>query len=105
MGFIVRTMIYHKIIHEAHAQIPSSPTVGDIIRTTWNEAIRPAVIFLFLLATVMFLIGLVQFVANADNEEARTKGKRTIVWGVVGMTIMFSTGAIMAILDAFFKSF
>lgn len=97
-------MIHLEIIRTAYAQIPSSPTVGDIIRTTWNEAVRPAVIFLFLLATVVFLVGLVQFIANADSEEARTKGKRTIVWGVVGMTIMFSAGAIMAILDAFFKS-
>ena len=90
--------------HEASADIPASPTMGDIIRATWNGAIRPAIIFLFVLATVVFIWGLIEFVASADSEEGRTRGKRNIIWGIVGMAIMFATGAIMTILDNFFKS-
>jgi hypothetical protein len=93
-------------IHIAQAQgtIPNSPTLGDIIRVTWNDAIRPAIIFLFVLATVVFIWGLVEFIASAENEEGRTRGKRTIVWGIIGMTIMVVTGAIMVVIDNFFKA-
>ena len=86
------------------AAIPAGPTLGDIIRVTWNEAIRPAIIFLFLLATVVFIWGLIEFIANADSEEGRTRGKRNIIYGIVGMTIMFITGALMTMIDYFFRS-
>ena len=89
---------------EARAQIPAGPTMGDIIRVTWNEAIRPAIIFLFILATVVFLWGLIEFVASADSEEGRTRGKRNIIYGIIGMAIMFAAGAIITVLDNFFKS-
>lgn len=91
-------------LHFAHAQIPAGPTMGDIIRTTWNQAIRPAIIFLFVLATVVFIWGLIEFVGSADSEEGRTRGKRNIIYGIIGMAIMFATGAIMTILNNFFKS-
>src|SRR3989344_4916471 len=91
-------------IKQAHAAIPASPTLGDIIKVTWNDAIRPAIIFLFLLATVVFIWGLIEFIASAESEEGRTRGKRNIVYGIIGMAIMFATGAIMVVLDNFFKS-
>lgn len=92
------------LIKTAHAAIPSKPTLGDIIRVTWNDAIRPAIIFLFVLATVVFIWGLIEFIASAESEEGRTRGKRNIVYGIIGMTIMLATGAILVVIDNFFKS-
>ena len=97
-------MIKELIVKTAHAAIPPKPTLGDIIKVTWNTAIRPAIIFLFLLATTVFIWGLIEFIANAESEEARTRGKRNIVYGIIGMTIMLATGAILVLLDNFFKS-
>jgi len=92
------------LILEAHAQAAGGKTLGDIIRVTWNTVIRPGIIFLFLVATVVFIWGLVQFVMRGDSEEGRKQGKSTIQWGVFGMFIMVVTGAIIVILDNFFKS-
>lgn len=97
-------MIEQFFIHTAHAAIPESPTLGDIIRVTWNDAIRPAIIFLFVLATAVFLWGLVEFIGSAESEEGRTRGKQNIVYGIVGMAIMIATGAILVVIDNFFKS-
>ncbi|PJE64505.1 MAG: hypothetical protein COU90_01535 [Candidatus Ryanbacteria bacterium CG10_big_fil_rev_8_21_14_0_10_43_42] len=91
-------------IPSAHAQIPASPTLGDIIKKLWNEAILPAIVFLFVLATVVFIIGLIRFIAGADSEEAQATGKRYIIWGIVGMFIMFGTGAIMLVISNFFSA-
>ena len=85
-------------------EIPKSPTLGDIIRVVWNDAIRPSIIFLFVLATVVFIWGLIESIISADNEEGVTRGKRNMMWGVIGMTIMFATGAIMTMINNFFKS-
>jgi hypothetical protein len=88
----------------AHAQIPSGPTLGDVIQTTWNDAIRPAIIFMFVLATVVFIWGLIEFIASSDSDEGRSRGKKNIIYGIIGMSIMLATGAIMIVLDNFFKS-
>lgn len=95
MNFFIKT---------AYAAIPPKPTLGDIIKVTWNDAIRPAIIFLFILATTVFIWGLIEFISNAESEEGRTRGKRNIVYGIIGMTIMLATGAILALIDNFFKS-
>lgn len=91
-------------IQSAHAATPASPTVGDIIKVTWNDAVRPAIIFLFVLATVVFIWGLIEFIANAASEDGRTRGKQNIIYGIIGMSIMLATGAIMLVLKNFFTS-
>ncbi len=91
-------------IKSTQAAIPDSPKLGDIIKVTWNDAIRPAIIFLFVLATAVFIWGLIEFIASAESEDGRTRGKRNIVYGIIGMAIMFATGAIITVLDNFFKS-
>lgn len=83
----------------------SGKSLGDIIAVLWNDAIRPAIIFLFIAATVVFMAGIVRYLASGDSEEARETGKKHIIWGIVGMTIMFATGAIIAVLQSFVKSF
>ncbi|OGZ47320.1 MAG: hypothetical protein A3J54_03445 [Candidatus Ryanbacteria bacterium RIFCSPHIGHO2_02_FULL_45_13b] len=97
-------MIQDFLVQSAYAAIPPSPTLGDIIKVTWNDAIRPAVIFLFILATVVFIWGLIEFIANAASEDGRKRGKQNIVYGIVGMSIMLATGAILLVLNNFFTS-
>lgn len=52
-----------------------------------NQTIIP---FIFVLATLVFLIGVLRFVANGADEEARKKGKQFMVWGVIAMAVMVS---------------
>ena len=53
-------------------------------------------------ALVMFLWGVVQYVGKGDNEEARATGARHILWGLVGLFIMFGVfGIIHIILNTF----
>jgi uncharacterized membrane protein YidH (DUF202 family) len=57
--------------------------------------INPIIVLLFALALVYFLYGVFQFIANGDNEEAKTTGKMHMVWGIIGITIMMGVFAIM----------
>ena len=59
---------------------------------------------MFVLATAVFIFGLIQFVANADSEEARETGKRHLVYGLIGMAVMFSAGAILTVIANFVSS-
>ena len=57
--------------------------------------VDPVILFLFALATLYFLYGVLQIIQNAGNEEARKQGQQHVLWGVVGMFIMISFYGIM----------
>ncbi|OGZ43603.1 MAG: hypothetical protein A3C84_00430 [Candidatus Ryanbacteria bacterium RIFCSPHIGHO2_02_FULL_48_12] len=100
------TLTAYLLVPQALAQSadPDSKTLADIIKVVWNTLISPAITFLFLAATVIFIWGLVEFIMNADNDDARSRGKRHIAWGVFGMFIMVATGAILFLFQNFFES-
>ncbi|HXK35172.1 MAG TPA: hypothetical protein VJ103_01535 [Candidatus Paceibacterota bacterium] len=60
--------------------------------------INPLIVFIFALALVYFLWGMVEFIAGANNEEKRAIGRRHMIWGLVGMLIMIGVFTIMKII-------
>ncbi|MDZ7726004.1 MAG: hypothetical protein U5L75_00265 [Candidatus Campbellbacteria bacterium] len=50
--------------------------------------INPLIVLLFALAALVFAWGLLQFVANSSNDEAREKGKKHMLYGILGIFIM-----------------
>ena len=57
--------------------------------------INPLIMLLFALAVVFFLYGVFEFISNQEDEEAKTKGKSHMIWGIVGITIMMGVFTIM----------
>ena len=75
------------------------PVPGPVVTFVHNvttEVINPLIAILFAAAMVYFLYGLLVFILNAGNEAKRTEGKSHLMWGLIGMTIMVSTYAILA---------
>jgi hypothetical protein len=70
---------------------------NNLILKFADVIINPAIRGLFLIALLMFLWGVFQFVKNADDEGARTTGRNMILWGVIGMAIMVAAGGIIRI--------
>ncbi len=78
-------------------------TVDDLILTIQQSILDPITYLLLVLGGVVFLYGVVEFIAGAANEDARTKGKSHMIWGLLGLLIMISVKAIITILQNFFK--
>ena len=57
--------------------------------------INPLIYFLFALAVVFFLYGVLEFIFNQENEEKKTTGKSHMLWGIVEITIMLSVWTIL----------
>jgi hypothetical protein len=76
-------------------------SAGDVARgflATLNEVIvYPLITLMMTVALVVFLWGSFQFIANAGNPGKREEGRKHILWGIVGMLIMVSAYAILAI--------
>jgi TRAP-type C4-dicarboxylate transport system permease small subunit len=80
---------------------PTTNAPLDAFLTKVNaQIIVPFVTLLVLAAFTIFIWGVVEYIRNADNDEKRSLGTQHIVWGLVGLTIIFGANAIIAILKA-----
>jgi hypothetical protein len=57
---------------------------------------------LFVLATVIFLWGVIQFIASSGSEEGRKKAKGIMTWGIIGLAVMAAAWGVANILITFF---
>jgi uncharacterized membrane protein YidH (DUF202 family) len=73
-------------------------TLDSFIGKVDTMIINPLILFLFALAVVYFLYGVLEFIMNQDNEEAKTKGKSHMLWGIIGITIMVGVWTILGII-------
>lgn len=77
-------------------------TINTLLNKIISVILQPIVILMFVVALVVFFWGIVQFISTSNTDDGREKGKRNILWGVVGMFIMFSVyGIIHIILQTF----
>jgi uncharacterized membrane protein YidH (DUF202 family) len=60
--------------------------------------INPLIYFLFALAVVFFLYGVLEFLMNQENEEKKTTGKRHMLWGIIGIAIMLGVWTILGMI-------
>ncbi len=63
-----------------------------------NLIINPLISLLFALAVAYFLFGVFEFLMNQENEDERTNGKKHMIWGIVGITIMMGVWGILSLI-------
>lgn len=76
--------------------VPSyvSTLLGNIL----VNIVNPLILLLLGVAIAAFVWGMVEFIQGADGDEGRAKGKRHMVWGLVGLFIMVSVFGIMCLI-------
>ncbi len=63
-----------------------------------SEIIDPLITLLALGAFILFAYGIFEFIRGADNEEKRKAGQQHILWGLVGLVILFGARTIVGIM-------
>lgn len=75
-----------------------SKFIGKIVELI----LTPILGLLFALAMFYLINGVVTFIAQADNPEARKKGTQHLLWGIIGLFIMVSViGILTAVTGTF----
>ncbi len=72
--------------------------VFDINRTILNPLIQ----FAFIVAFVVFIWGLMEYIRGANNPESRKKGHDHMLWGIIGLVIMVGVYGLLGILTRTF---
>ncbi len=75
-------------------------SIDEFITKVSDAIFNPLVILLFAGALLVFLWGVFQFVYAGGESKDREDGKRHLLYGVIGMTIMAAAYAIMEIIGA-----
>ncbi len=76
----------------AHAE-----SLNEFLGNVDSVIINPLIIFIFAVAVVIFLYGMLEFILNQVNEEKRTEGKSHMLWGIVGIVIMMGVWGILSV--------
>lgn len=85
-------------INTAYAATKSTAVTAFVGRV--NEYIvNPLIILMFAVALLFFLYGVVEFIINSDKADERELGKSHIMWGIIGMFIMFSVFVILRVIE------
>lgn len=78
-----------------------SDETAKLIANIKNLILNPIIGFMFAVASVMFIYGIVEYIYGADNEDKRNAGKRHMIWGIVGIFVMVGVYGILNILSGF----
>ncbi|MGB4076425.1 MAG: hypothetical protein WBK28_01840 [Minisyncoccia bacterium] len=70
----------------------------EFIQNVVREIVSPLITLIGLAALVVFVWGMVEFIRNGDNEEKRSTGQRHMLWGLIGMVIIFGAFTIASII-------
>lgn len=79
-----------------------APTRVDFIVVRARETLNYIIGILFILATVVFLWGVIQFIVKSSDEQGRRKAKGLITWGIVGLAVMAAIWGIVGIITTYF---
>ncbi len=58
---------------------------------------------LFLLATAVFIWGVILYISAGGSEDKAKKGRGYIIWGIVGLTVMVAVWGIVKIITTTFN--
>lgn len=75
-------------------------TISSFILGLEREILAPLVTLLALGAFVLFIWGVVNMIRNGENEEKRSDGQKHMIWGIIGLVIIFGANAIIKILTS-----
>ena len=76
------------------------PALDQFLSKVVVEIINPIILLLAAVAFVVFLWGVFEFIAHAGDATKRKTGRDAILWGIVGLTIIFGVYGILGVVTS-----
>lgn len=79
---------------------PPTPGFDRFLERVQENILMPIITLLALAAFILFVFGVMEFVMNAADEEKRRSGRQHMMWGIIGLAILFGARIIVTILGS-----
>lgn len=80
-------------------------TVQTLLQQIAVQLLNPIIVFLFILATLIFIWGVVLYVIGGQGDGAKMEvAKKILLWGLIGMFVMSSAWGIVNLMCNFFDT-
>lgn len=77
-------------------------TIAPTLNKISDVILNPLIVLMFAVAFLYFLWGIFQMIVSAGSDDARSTGRRNMMYGIIGMFIMVSVyGILKIVLDTF----
>lgn len=63
-----------------------------------DQVLTPIISVIALAALLLFVFGVVNFIRNSADSTKRAEGQQQMIWGIVGLIILFGANAILTII-------
>lgn len=77
----------------------NSEFVSGVIGKFVEIIVNPIIYFFFIASLLVFFWGIIEFLAQGDNPEKASSGKRHMFWGIIGLFIFIASIGILRILS------
>ncbi len=74
---------------------------NTFVATIEREIINPLITVIALGAFLIFVYGIFEYVKNGEDDTKRKTGQQHMLWGVIGLAIIFSASAMLQIVKKF----
>lgn len=82
-----------------------SQEAAKLITNIKTMILNPIIAFMFALATVVFIYGVVEYILGAENADKVEEGKKHMIYGIIGIFVMLAVYGILNLLsDFWFKA-
>jgi len=61
---------------------------AEFVGVIMTGVLKPLIAVIVTLALAYFLWGMANFILHADDEQARSKGKQVMVWGIIALFVL-----------------
>jgi len=95
---------FYPVLALGYAVLPlvaGAQTIDQILFKV-STSVQTIIGLLFVVATLIFLWGVVQFIAKSGDEAAREKAKGIMTWGIIGLAVMAAAWGVAQLLINYF---
>jgi uncharacterized membrane protein len=68
-----------------------------------TQILNPLIGLMIAFGVVVFLYGVIEFIAGSASDEKRSTGRRHMIWGIIGLFIAVSVFGLMNVLANIWK--
>ena len=87
----------------AFCDLAAKPKLQDLLGYVTCIIYKSVIPLFFAIGLAAFVYGVVQYVINDGEESKKAKGRQFMIWGLIGLTVMFSIWGLVSILSSTFN--